>query len=69
MRKRIIFILLVFTGQLLFGQSGEFKIYKNGLIYEESTMNSLKQIVDSLNLRFVILIKDLILNIKLLVIE
>jgi hypothetical protein len=32
--------------------SGEFTIYENGLIYDESTMSSLARIVDSLNLRF-----------------
>ncbi|WP_298137349.1 hypothetical protein [Flavobacterium sp.] len=35
-----------------FSQSGEFKIYDNGLIYSENTMNKLVHIVDSLNLKF-----------------
>jgi len=52
MKKRIIFLLIIFISQLSFGQGGEFEIQENGLIYSESTMNSLKEIVDSLNLKF-----------------
>lgn len=33
-------------------QDGEFKVYPNGLIYSEQTMNKLSHIVDSLNLKF-----------------
>ncbi|MBL0742070.1 hypothetical protein [Chryseolinea lacunae] len=35
-----------------YGQNGEFTTYKNGLIYDEGTMNRLGVIVDSLNLQF-----------------
>lgn len=52
MKKGIILILIVFISQLSFGQSGEFEIQENGLIYDESTINNLKEIVDSLNLKF-----------------
>lgn len=34
------------------GQSGEFPIYSNGLIYSDTTMNQLEDIVDSLNIKF-----------------
>lgn len=37
---------------LLFAQNGEFTIYKNGLIYHDSTMVKLSSIVDSLNNKF-----------------
>lgn len=33
-------------------ENGEFPVYANGLIYDESTMSTLKKIVDSLNLQF-----------------
>lgn len=33
-------------------QDGEFKVYPNGLIYSEQTMDKLSHIVDSLNLKF-----------------
>lgn len=33
-------------------QSGEFKIYPNGLIYSQQTMSKLSRIADSLNLKF-----------------
>lgn len=33
-------------------QNGEFPVYANGLIYDESTMSTLTKIVDSLNLQF-----------------
>lgn len=35
-----------------FSQNGEFKTYTNGLIYSENSVNKLKHIVDSLNLKF-----------------
>ena len=34
------------------GQSTEFKVYPNGLIYDSITMHRLSGIVDSLNIRF-----------------
>ncbi len=49
--KRSILLLLVVCGYS-YGQDNEFKIYSNGLIYDESTMNRLGTIVDSLNIRF-----------------
>lgn len=52
MEKGIISILIVLICQFSFAQSGEFEIQNNGLIYGESTMNNLKEIVDSLNLKF-----------------
>ncbi|MBK7243511.1 MAG: hypothetical protein IPH98_06565 [Saprospiraceae bacterium] len=33
-------------------QNGEFKVYPNGLIYSEQTMDKLSHIVDSLNLKY-----------------
>ncbi len=36
----------------LSAQNSEFKVYDNGLIYSESSVNKLKHIVDSLNLKF-----------------
>lgn len=37
---------------IVYTQNHEFEVYNNGLIYNESTINQLKQIVDSLNLKF-----------------
>src|SRR3990170_3147674 len=50
MRRSI--YLLVFVSWHCYGQYDEFKTYSNGLIYDESTMNKLAIIVDSLNLKF-----------------
>src|SRR5687767_8407296 len=50
MRRSI--YLLVFVSWHCYGQYNEFKTYSNGLIYDESTMNKLAIIVDSLNLKF-----------------
>lgn len=50
MRRSI--YLLVFVSWHCYGQYNEFKTYSNGLIYDESTMNKLGNIVDSLNLKF-----------------
>ena len=47
--KIILFVLFYNFG---FSQSGEFTVYPNGLIYSEQSVNKLKQIVDSLNLKF-----------------
>lgn len=52
MKKAIAFLVVFSLCQLSKGQSGEFEIQENGLIYSSSTMNSLKGIVDSLNLKF-----------------
>ena len=49
-QSTILFIILVSTAAC-FGQ-GEFQSYSNGLMYNESTMNQLSHIVDSLNLKF-----------------
>jgi hypothetical protein len=49
--KRLIFILLV-ASSCSYAQPTEFTQYSNGLIYDESTMNRLEIIVDSLNVRF-----------------
>lgn len=44
--------LLVLVSCHCYGQYNEFKIYANGLIYDETTMQKLGDIVDSLNLKF-----------------
>lgn len=49
--RRVIYVL-VFVSWHCYGQSNEFPIYSNGLIYDESTMSKLAVIVDSLNLKF-----------------
>lgn len=49
--KKIICILLLMPLFSL-AQQNEFPVYENGLIYNESTMNKLGKIVDSLNLKF-----------------
>ena len=46
------FYLLIFVSWHCYGQYNEFNTYSNGLIYDESTMNKLGSIVDSLNLKF-----------------
>ena len=51
MRNVIIFCFIIFCTRA-FCQGGEFKIYDNGLIYSEATMASLKQVADSLNLKY-----------------
>ena len=48
--KKIICILLLMP--LFSNAQSEFPVYANGLIYDESTMNKLEKIVDSLNLKF-----------------
>jgi len=52
MKKEILIIISILVFQFSFAQNGEFTIQENGLIYSESTMNQLKTIVDSLNLKF-----------------
>lgn len=49
--KRSFYLVLIVAGYS-YGQSGEFKTYSNGLIYDEATMHRLSVIVDSLNLKF-----------------
>jgi hypothetical protein len=49
--KKIICILLLMP-LFSIAQQNEFPVYANGLIYDESTMNKLGKIVDSLNLKF-----------------
>jgi hypothetical protein len=44
--------LLPGWGEEVIGQSREFTVYENGLIYSPATMKQLGHIVDSLNLRF-----------------
>ncbi|MGL2967496.1 hypothetical protein [Flavobacterium sp. XGLA_31] len=50
--KTNLIIVLCFVTLLAKGQSGEFKVHDNGLIYSESAVAKLKHIVDSLNLKF-----------------
>jgi len=50
--KTNLIIVLCFVTFLSKGQTGEFDIHKNGLIYSESAVGKLKHIVDSLNLKF-----------------
>lgn len=49
--KKLIVILFLLNSLQIFGQS-EFTTYKNGLIYNDATMNKLERIVDSLNLKY-----------------
>ncbi|WP_163409646.1 hypothetical protein [Flavobacterium ajazii] len=50
MRKLFAFLILMSLN--LSAQNTEFKVYDNGLIYSENSVNKLKHIVDSLNLKF-----------------
>ncbi len=52
MKKLILLAVLAVRGTASFGQDSEFKESKNGLIYSDTTINQLKFIVDSLNLKF-----------------
>lgn len=47
-----LFAFLVLTCLNLTAQNTEFKVYDNGLIYSENSVSKLKNIVDSLNLKF-----------------
>ena len=49
MRKLVLILFLISSCIILDAQ--EFVVYKNGLIYDENTMDRLKVIVDSLNLK------------------
>jgi len=44
--------LIILTSITAFSQESEFKVYANGLIYNESTMTILSRIADSLNLKY-----------------
>ncbi|ANQ51867.1 hypothetical protein MY04_4532 [Flammeovirga sp. MY04] len=50
--KYFILILSILQCSIAFPQSDEFKIYQNGLIYNDTTMHQLQVIVDSINLDF-----------------
>ena len=53
MKRAILFYSLFWIVSLsAAGQSGEFTIHENGLIYDETSMFKLGEIVDSLNLKF-----------------
>ena len=52
MKTKLILLSLLFISKLLLSQNTEFPVYKNGLIYNEYTMNKLETIVDSLNLKY-----------------
>lgn len=49
--KKITVLIILFCLNLT-AQSHEFNVYTNGLIYSENSVTKLKQIVDSLNLKF-----------------
>lgn len=44
--------LIIISSLAAFSQESEFKVYPNGLIYNESTMSILSRIADSLNLKY-----------------
>jgi hypothetical protein len=50
MKKIFVFMILFCIN--LNAQNAEFKVYNNGLIYSENSVDKLKHIVDSLNLKF-----------------
>jgi hypothetical protein len=50
--KRQLVVILLTISWCSNGQQTEFKVYDNGLIYSEASMNKLGTIVDSLNLKF-----------------
>lgn len=52
MEKKLLIVLSLFVSFGVFAQSSEFPVYENGLIYTPTTMNKLKHIVDSLNLKY-----------------
>lgn len=52
MKKILTVIVGLFWTISAYCQNGEFKVYPNGLIYSEQTMNKLSRIVDSLNLKY-----------------
>lgn len=52
MKTLAMLIFAFFSTIAAFCQNGEFKVYPNGLIYSEQTMDKLSKIVDSLNLKY-----------------
>ena len=52
MKRFPLFFAILLVTVPCFGQSGEFKIHSNGLMYSAKTMNQLEFIVDSLNIKF-----------------
>ena len=54
MRNTIVFFFFFFFTIKCFGQQNEFKMYNNGLMYSELTMSNLKNISDSLNLKYIL---------------
>lgn len=50
--KKLLAIIILSSNLCCQAQNNEFNIYKNGLIYDDSTMKQLHFIVDSLNLKF-----------------
>lgn len=52
MKNLILFFLVIVLSHTSKAQQMEFTIHDNGLIYDESTMNRIGHIVDSLNIRF-----------------
>jgi len=52
MKKLLVMMIVLASQTASKGQSSEFKLYPNGLIYSEETMGKLSNIVDSLNLRY-----------------
>src|SRR5688572_12218802 len=49
---RLTIFLVIITARVCCAQYNEFKVHTNGLIYDETTMNRLGTIVDSLNVKF-----------------
>ena len=52
MVKLLKYLLLIFISFNSFSQNSEFKVYENGLIYSDFTINKLKKCVDSLELKY-----------------
>lgn len=51
-KRYLSIFLLLFSCFMAFGQDEEFKPYPNGLIYPEATIKHLRQVSDSLNLKY-----------------
>ena len=52
MKKLLFFTMIVVPALAGYSQQNEFPVYTNGLVYSDTTMQQLKFIVDSLNLKF-----------------
>ncbi|HEY0261944.1 MAG TPA: hypothetical protein VGB95_02885, partial [Chitinophagales bacterium] len=52
MKQVIVIAFLLSIGELCVAQDTEFELHENGLIYSDTTVQHLKFIVDSLNLKF-----------------